>query len=310
MTGNFCMCSLDSYVMRWTFIHDNVHTLISWWYKEAHYLTRLRWIGDHLILDVVSIFFKSGVNWVMSSNLKTTQCQKMSHLAENGEFLWCYMPISDNCVYIEPLVYETLDGPSKHKFLHGLGTGSLRHLDYFIVQNCVGHRVQKSIGAVLGAETTVTTPVTCQCQACVFSLVHYLSPFPLPPLCHHRYQFGGLGGIVRGLWHMCHIDKIEEVTISDVCGFITYLVLYTVNTATDISRMTQRHTSTVAKHRINDITHVWYRWYDVLPLRPCAHARSSSNNSAYFGGEKWSCWFPIHVVVLLLSNSNIIVIWN
>ena len=69
--------------------------------------------------------------------------------------------------------------------------------------------------------------------------------------------------------------------------FITYLVLYTVNTATDISRMTQRHTSTVAKHRINDITHVWYRWYDVLPLRPCAHARSSSNNKRLSHG--WQC---------------------
>ena len=70
-----------------------------------------------------------------------------------------------------------------------------------------------------------------------------------------------------------------------ISSIITYLVLYTVNINTDISRMTQRHTSTVAKHRINDITHVWYRWYDVLPLRPCAHARSSSNNSAYFGGD-------------------------
>ena len=26
------------------------------------------------------------------------------------------------------------------------------------------------------------------------------------------------------------------------------------------------HRDAVAKHRINDITHVWYRWYDVLPL--------------------------------------------
>ena len=29
-----------------------------------------------------------------------------------------------------------------------------------------------------------------------------------------------------------------------------------VHTATDTHRITQRHTSTVAKHRINDITHV------------------------------------------------------
>ena len=45
--------------------------------------------------------------------------------------------------------------------------------------------------------------------------------------------------------------------------------------------------------------------YDVLPLRPCAHARSSSNNSAYFGGDhaltgSWSCLFPIVVLLLLL----------
>ena len=44
--------------------------------------------------------------------------------------------------------------------------------------------------------------------------------------------------------------------VSVINDVITYLVLYTVNTTTDISRMTQRHTSTVAKHRINDITHV------------------------------------------------------
>ena len=44
----------------------------------------------------------------------------------------------------------------------------------------------------------------------------------------------------------------------NVWFIITYLVLYTVNTATDISRMTQSHTSTVAKHRINDITHTVY----------------------------------------------------
>ena len=61
--------------------------------------------------------------------------------------------------------------------------------------------------------------------------------------------------------------------------FITYLVLHYIrwHTAIDINRISQCHTSTVAKHRINDITHVWYRWYDVLPLRPCAHAPSSSN---------------------------------
>ena len=29
------------------------------------------------------------------------------------------------------------------------------------------------------------------------------------------------------------------------------------------------HRDAVAKHRINDITHVWYRWYDVLPLWKC-----------------------------------------
>ena len=81
------------------------------------------------------------------------------------------------------------------------------------------------------------------------------------------------------------IKSLITVSHYSVHLIITYLVLYTVNIATDISRMTQRHTSTVAKHRINDITHVWYRWYDVLPLRPCAHARSSSNNSAYFGGD-------------------------
>ena len=45
-------------------------------------------------------------------------------------------------------------------------------------------------------------------------------------------------------------------TLQVITHIITYLVLYTVNTATDISRMTQRHTSTVVKHRINDITHV------------------------------------------------------
>ena len=101
MTGNFCMFTwfmnvIDMqwlcYVNRWIFIHNNVHKLILRGFKEALYLTRLRWIGDHLILDV-SIFFKSGVNWVMSSNLKPTQGQKMSHLVENREFLCCYVNV-------------------------------------------------------------------------------------------------------------------------------------------------------------------------------------------------------------------------
>ena len=68
--------------------------------------------------------------------------------------------------------------------------------------------------------------------------------------------------------------------------------------------MKHAHSAAVAKHRINDITHMWYRWYDVLPLWKCDVVLYGLYQWRYspYRAPSMSHNYDYHIPVLCLSH--------